>query len=160
MPQDLTDDKSTLVQVKATSHYPNQCWPRSPTPYGVTRPQWVNKSYTYIYLHTLQVLYMLGHTDRWMDSCTVGQTDRQDASNDNTSSDKYLPRLPWANELKLQTSYHCCALCNTLYNLVLYLTISLYTDHITGGELRNGVNGFLSSYPTDSVRFSQQILYI
>ena len=46
MPQDLTDDKSTLVQVmawcrQATSHYLNQCWPRSPTPYGVTRPQWV-----------------------------------------------------------------------------------------------------------------------
>ena len=41
MPQDLTDDKSTLVQVmawccQATSHYLNQCWPRSPTPYGVT----------------------------------------------------------------------------------------------------------------------------
>ena len=47
MPRDLTDDKSTLVQVMAwcchaTSHYLNQCWPRSPTPYGVTRPQWVN----------------------------------------------------------------------------------------------------------------------
>ena len=27
-----------------------------------------------------------------------------------------------------------------------------------GGELRNGVNGFLTSYATDSVRFSQQIL--
>ena len=29
---------------------------------------------------------------------------------------------------------------------------------ITGGELRNGVNGFLKSYATDSVQFSQQIL--
>ena len=42
----LTDDKSTLVQVmawcrQATSHYLSQCWPRSPTPYGITRPQWV-----------------------------------------------------------------------------------------------------------------------
>ena len=47
MPQDLTDDKSTLVQVmawchQATSHYLNQCWPRSLPPYGVTRPQYVN----------------------------------------------------------------------------------------------------------------------
>ena len=47
MPQNLTDDKSTLIQVmawcrQATSHYRIQCWPRSPTPYGVTRPQWVN----------------------------------------------------------------------------------------------------------------------
>ena len=46
MPQNLTDDKLTLVQVmawcrQATSHYLNQCWPRSPTPYGITRPQWV-----------------------------------------------------------------------------------------------------------------------
>ena len=46
MPLDLTDDKSTLVQVmawcrQATSHYLSQCWPRSMPPYGVTRPQWV-----------------------------------------------------------------------------------------------------------------------
>ena len=44
MPQDLTDDKSTLVQVmawcrQATSHYLSQCWSMSPN--GVTRPQWV-----------------------------------------------------------------------------------------------------------------------
>ena len=43
---DLSDDKSILVQVmawchQATSHYLNQCWPRSLPPYGVTRPQWV-----------------------------------------------------------------------------------------------------------------------
>ena len=43
---DLNDDKSTLVQVmawchKATSHYLNQCWPRSLPPYRVTRSQWV-----------------------------------------------------------------------------------------------------------------------
>ena len=40
-------DKSTLVQVmawclQATSHYLSQCWPRSMSPNGVTRPQWVN----------------------------------------------------------------------------------------------------------------------
>ena len=44
---DFTDDQSTLVQVmawchQATSHYLSQCWPRSLSPYGVTRPQWVN----------------------------------------------------------------------------------------------------------------------
>ena len=47
MPQDPTDDKSTLVQVmawcrQAPSHYLSQCWPRSVSPNGVTRPQWVN----------------------------------------------------------------------------------------------------------------------
>ena len=47
----LTDDVSTLVQVMAwwrqvTSHYLSQCWPRSMSPYGVTRPQYV-KSYSF-----------------------------------------------------------------------------------------------------------------
>ena len=44
--QDITDDKSTLVQVmawchQATSHYLIQCWPSYLSPCGVTRPQWV-----------------------------------------------------------------------------------------------------------------------
>ena len=47
MPQDLTDDESTLVQVmgwyrQATSHYLRQYWSRSLSPYGITRPQWVD----------------------------------------------------------------------------------------------------------------------
>ena len=47
MSLDFTDDQSTLVQVmawchQATSHYLSQCWPRSLSPYGVTRPRWVN----------------------------------------------------------------------------------------------------------------------
>ena len=45
--QDFTDDKSTLVQVmvwchQATNHYLSQCCPRSLSPYGITRLQWVN----------------------------------------------------------------------------------------------------------------------
>ena len=44
---DLTDDKSTLGQVmawchQATSHYLSQCWPRSLSPYAITRPQRIN----------------------------------------------------------------------------------------------------------------------
>ena len=47
MPQDLTDNKSTLDQVmawcrQATSHYLSQYWLSSLSPYGVARPQWVN----------------------------------------------------------------------------------------------------------------------
>ena len=47
MSLDLTDDKSTLVQVmawcrQAPSHYLSQCWPRSVSPYDVTKPQWVS----------------------------------------------------------------------------------------------------------------------
>ena len=48
---------STLVQVmawcrQATSHYLSQCWPRSMSPNGVTRPQWINSkcpSYNSVY---------------------------------------------------------------------------------------------------------------
>ena len=56
MPQNVTDDKSTLVQVmawcrQATSHYLSQCWPRSMSPYGVIRPQWVNSRKDIYYWH-------------------------------------------------------------------------------------------------------------
>ena len=51
MPHDSLDDKSTLVLVmawchQATSHYLNQCWPRSISPQGVAKPQWVNTGKT------------------------------------------------------------------------------------------------------------------
>ena len=41
MSLDLSDDKSTMVQVmawchQATSHYLSQCWPRFMSPYGVS----------------------------------------------------------------------------------------------------------------------------
>ena len=54
LPLDLTD-KSTLVQVmawcrQATSHYLSQCWPRSISPNGVTRPQWVNSQQNIIHI--------------------------------------------------------------------------------------------------------------
>ena len=47
----FTDDQSTLVQVmawchQATSHYLSQCWPRSLSLYGITRPQWYNLNST------------------------------------------------------------------------------------------------------------------
>ena len=48
MSSDFIDDQSTLVQVmawcrQATSHYLSQCWPRSLSPYGVTRPELANR---------------------------------------------------------------------------------------------------------------------
>ena len=60
MPQDLTDDKSILVQVmawccQATSHYLSQCWLSFFPPYAVTRPQWVKT------LHVTDVHYQ----DQW-----------------------------------------------------------------------------------------------
>ena len=53
MSLDFTADQSTLVQVmawcrQAISHHLSQCWPRSLSPYGVTRPQWVNHNHIII----------------------------------------------------------------------------------------------------------------
>ena len=53
MSLNFTDDQPTLVQVmawccQATSHYLSQFWPRSLSPYGVTRPQWVNQKSTMV----------------------------------------------------------------------------------------------------------------
>ena len=56
MPLNIFHDNSTLIQVMAfyrqeTSHYPkSQCWPRSVSPHGVTRPQWFH-SLIHIYRH-------------------------------------------------------------------------------------------------------------
>ena len=48
MQQNLANEKSTLLQMmawchQATSHCMSQCWPRSLSPYGITRPQWVKE---------------------------------------------------------------------------------------------------------------------
>ena len=57
MPQDLTDDKSTLGQAmawchQAASHYLGQCWPSYMSSYGVTRPQWVKgTAHLKLYFH-------------------------------------------------------------------------------------------------------------
>ena len=53
-----------LVQVmvwchEATSHYLIQCWPSSPTPYGITRPQLVNVNIPDLCCHMLP----LGHNE-------------------------------------------------------------------------------------------------
>ena len=51
-------EQSTLVQVmawgrQATSHYLSQCWHRSMSPYGVTRPQRVKYMISYIVIYCL-----------------------------------------------------------------------------------------------------------
>ena len=56
MSLDFTDDQSTLVQVmawchQATSHYLSQCWLRSLSPYGITRPQWVDSEKCWVGWH-------------------------------------------------------------------------------------------------------------
>ena len=67
MSLDLTDDEPTLAQVmawcrQATSHYLSQCWPRSLSPYDVTRPQsvkavWVAWSFSLIRAKLCEIKY-------------------------------------------------------------------------------------------------------
>ena len=63
---DLTNDKSTLVQVIAwcrqvTSHYLNQCWLRSMMSYGVTRPQ-VNPLHAEFFWQNVTIYLNLYHS--------------------------------------------------------------------------------------------------
>ena len=69
MSLNLTDDKSTLVQVmawcrQATSHYLSQCWSRFLSPYGVTRP----------YCHPNELITMTSKTWTCTNYAKVGQT--------------------------------------------------------------------------------------
>ena len=64
---DLTDDKSTLIQVmawcrQATSRYQSQCWPRSLLSYDVTRPEWVKYC-------TLRWCFIITPYFVWLDLC-------------------------------------------------------------------------------------------
>ena len=71
IPQNTFDGKSTLLPVmawyyQATSHYLIQCWHRSVSLYGITRPQWIkqyhktmnrNRCYTDCVSHAQGLLY-------------------------------------------------------------------------------------------------------
>ena len=79
MSLDLIDDKSSLVQVmawcrQATSHYLSQCWLRSISPNGVTRPQWVKVERNILYYISLtltlvwsimKLLNIVLHMSQW-----------------------------------------------------------------------------------------------
>ena len=58
MPQDLTNGKSTLVQImawchQAPSHYLSQCWSRSMSSYGITWSQSVNKPKSFLNIRSI-----------------------------------------------------------------------------------------------------------
>ena len=67
MSLDFTDDQSILVQAmawcrQATRHYLCHCWPRSLSPYGVTRPRLFNHGkygYTGTNQHFIWTVYVI-----------------------------------------------------------------------------------------------------
>ena len=71
----FTDDKSTLAQLMAwccqtTMHYPSQSWPRSMSPYGVIRPQWVKgihalPGHNVLTHHPLDIIYFQMNFHEW-----------------------------------------------------------------------------------------------
>ena len=84
MSLDFTDDQSLLVQVmawcrQATSHYLSQCWPRSLTLYGVTRPLWVTPSSLKSKHFHYDELFITGCTgsyrnDKWVNGMLLNGT--------------------------------------------------------------------------------------
>ena len=87
MPLDLMGDKPTLLQLmawccQATSHYLSQCWPSSVywpssvSPYGITRPQWVNHCHAeFIFGKKVFILLTLKWC-RYLKSFPTGDKDR------------------------------------------------------------------------------------
>ena len=75
LPQDLTDDKSTLVQVMAccrqtTSYYMSQCWPRSMSPTASLGHNGLNIAMvpTWHSSHNIAIIYVWVDT-RWLPWC-------------------------------------------------------------------------------------------
>ena len=75
---DLTYDESTLVQVmawchQAASHYLSRCWPRSMSPYGITRSQWVNMQDCSFVIFFLQNAHDRWPINWWFMKCIKNQ---------------------------------------------------------------------------------------
>ena len=79
---------STLL-CQATSHYLNQCWPRSPTPYDFTRPQWVENPQKMDVMLILNLM-TLNLFDRFFGALSLASRDSSPISAD---SSRYLTVL-------------------------------------------------------------------
>ena len=106
MPLGFTDDESTLVQVmawcrQATSHYLSQCWPRSMSPNGVTRPQWFNDDYD-TDIGWLQSTPRRGSYTKWSELLPPGSY--RDGGGGNSKHGKTAPHGPLARYVKLRVA--------------------------------------------------------
>ena len=115
MPRDLTNDKSTLVQVmacchQATGHYLSQCWPSFILPYDVTRPQWVKKC-MHVTSNTWQMEMILAN-ERICYICDVFSHWLRICSNDLRHTKKTL--------LTGTTQSHDCGFINVYYIVSFY----------------------------------------
>ena len=128
MSLDLTDDQSTLVQVmawchQATSHYLSQCWPRSLSPYGVTRPQWVNIIYKFMQiLVPIAVLFCYYNEARQRATGESGRSVSLFTSYDNSTLGLTIYKI------HLGPKYHkILSVCS--YFLICPITLKFCTQH-------------------------------
>ena len=102
IPIHFTDGKSTLVQVmagcrQAPSHYLSQCWPRSLSPYGVTRPQWV-KTWLLLHYNTRSTQKSpVRQQNAWFDTKKPGSTQKCPVRHKNALPSMHQLTLPLSN---------------------------------------------------------------
>ena len=113
MPQNLMSEKSTLVQVmawcrQATSHYLDQCCPRSLMPYGIISPWWVNVEKVRLWNTNCTITFVVVcrlccRRRSWRDAVVTrrktthcGQASKQDK----IQGSQWSPCLQWQNQKK------------------------------------------------------------
>ena len=109
----LGDVKSTSAAWcrQATSHYMNQCWPRSLSPYGITRPQWINGisiqeqwlSGDIIYRGIFHGFFMI-NLHYALKSLTHWGRDKMDTISQTT----LLITFSWMKMLEFRLNFHWC----------------------------------------------------
>ena len=116
---------------QATSHYLNQCWPRSLSPYGIIRPQWVKSKQQHSSMWHIAILTQCSH-----------ETDTSKMNHMTKVSFFHLSKISWAHNLsyvasiKLQlVNKHFCtgniasetqAICRNINHVFV---ISYYSPH-------------------------------
>ena len=86
---------------QATSHYLSQCWPRSVSPYGVTRPQWVNAWCLMTSQHWFR---------KWLDAL------RQQAI-----TWANVDEVPWPTRIKIDIQDAFLSLCTHIYGALVVM---------------------------------------
>ena len=123
MSLNFTDDQSTLVQVmawcrQATSHNLRQCWPRSRSPYGVTRPQWVKQQ---------AIIWAIFYLYRFCDMASLWDNELTNTITDHMDTYKIFIRpplphwAPFANGLVDITCHN-----NDIFGWKVYMYIEKY----------------------------------
>ena len=145
MPQNLTNEKSILVQVmawcrQAASHCLSQCWPRSMSLYGNTK--WV--SLQKVHKYKIEASCKIRVVHPWHEN-----------HNDDQLQILYLSPvffIQCSHQLSI-THHRYCTLTETrLWNLILWNIPSRYELVIWGRPCSDGILDSTDSYPQEVVQ--------